>query len=173
MSEALKALNNIRTLRAQARETDLATLEEMLEKLTTIVEDRREEENSARKEQEERQAKLEAFRQKLLEDGIDPTELLASVGSSQPKPNQLVLLVLLNTNIQMKTVMSRLGRVRAVLLKQSPLLSKLVRHWKTLLSNRYSISGLHCSQDNRPGKYSIIHPRLSQSGRLLTTFRHQ
>lgn len=53
MSEALKALNNIRTLRAQARETDLATLEEMLEKLTTIVEDRREEENSARKEQEE------------------------------------------------------------------------------------------------------------------------
>ncbi|POL94921.1 DNA-binding protein, partial [Escherichia coli] len=81
----LKALNNIRTLRAQARETDLATLEEMLEKLTTIVEDRREEENSARKEQEERQAKLEAFRQKLLEDGIDPTELLASVGSSQPK----------------------------------------------------------------------------------------
>lgn len=66
MSEALKALNNIRTLRAQARETDLATLEEMLEKLTTIVEDRREEENSARKEQEERQAKLEAFRQKLL-----------------------------------------------------------------------------------------------------------
>ena len=70
MSEALKTLNNIRTLRAHARETDLATLEEMLEKLTTIVEDRREEENSARKEQEERQAKLEAFRQKLLEDGV-------------------------------------------------------------------------------------------------------
>lgn len=31
MSETLKALNNIRTLRAQARETDLETLEEMLE----------------------------------------------------------------------------------------------------------------------------------------------
>ncbi len=31
MSEAIKALNNIRTLRAQARETYLATLEEMLE----------------------------------------------------------------------------------------------------------------------------------------------
>ena len=28
MSETLKALNNIRTLRAQARETDLETLEE-------------------------------------------------------------------------------------------------------------------------------------------------
>ena len=52
MSEALKALNNIRTLRAHARETDLTTLEEMLEKLSAVVEDRREEENSARKEQE-------------------------------------------------------------------------------------------------------------------------
>ncbi|HDS7829136.1 TPA: H-NS histone family protein [Klebsiella variicola] len=85
MSEALKALNNIRTLRAHARETDLATLEEMLEKLSAIIEDRREEESAVRKEQEERQAKLEAFRQKLLEDAIDPAELLATVGSSQPK----------------------------------------------------------------------------------------
>ena len=76
MSEALKELNNIRTLRAQARETDLETLEEMLEKLTAIVEDRREEESAIRKEQEQRQAKLEAFRQKLLEDGIDPAEQL-------------------------------------------------------------------------------------------------
>lgn len=89
MSEALKALNNIRTLRAHVRETDLATLEEMLEKLTAVVEDRREEESYVRKEQEERQAKLEAFRQKLLEDGIDPAELLAVVGSSQPKAKSL------------------------------------------------------------------------------------
>ncbi|EWD49446.1 DNA-binding protein H-NS [Klebsiella pneumoniae UCI 33] len=66
MSETLKALNNIRTLRAQARETDLATLEEMLEKLSVIVDERREEEQAILKEQEQRQAKLEAFRQKLL-----------------------------------------------------------------------------------------------------------
>ena len=85
MSEALKVLNNIRTLRAQARETDLETLEEMLEKLSVIVDERREEEQAILKEQEQRQAKLEAFRQKLLEDGIDPAELLATVGSSQPK----------------------------------------------------------------------------------------
>lgn len=85
MSEAINALINIRTLRAQARETDLVTLEEMLEKLTSIVEDRRDEENSARKVKEEHQAKLEAYRQKLFEDGIDPAELLASVGSSKPK----------------------------------------------------------------------------------------
>lgn len=39
MSEALKILNNIRTLRAQARECTLETLEEMLEKLEVVVND--------------------------------------------------------------------------------------------------------------------------------------
>lgn len=39
MSDALKIINNIRTLRAQARELTLETLEEMLEKLTIVVED--------------------------------------------------------------------------------------------------------------------------------------
>ncbi|EHG4045366.1 H-NS histone family protein [Salmonella enterica] len=85
MDETLKVLNNIRTLRAQAREVDLVTLEEMLEKLTTIVEDRREEEVSFLKQQEEKQAKLEAFRQKMLEDGIDPAELFSTVSSSPSK----------------------------------------------------------------------------------------
>lgn len=85
MGETLKVLNNIRTLRAQAREVDLVTLEEMLEKLTTIVEDRREEEASFLKQQEEKQAKLEAFRQKMLEDGIDPAELLSTVSPSSSK----------------------------------------------------------------------------------------
>ncbi|WP_409311082.1 H-NS family nucleoid-associated regulatory protein [Pectobacterium sp. B1J-3] len=83
MSEALKVLNNIRTLRAQARELDLATLEEMLEKLTAIVEDRREEETNAQQQNAERQAKLEAFRAQLLADGIDPAELLGSIPTSK------------------------------------------------------------------------------------------
>lgn len=39
MSESLKILNNIRTLRAQSREFSLENLEEMLEKLTTVVGD--------------------------------------------------------------------------------------------------------------------------------------
>lgn len=82
MSEALQVLNNIRTLRVQARETDLATLEEMVEKLSVIIEERREEENAARREQEKHQAKLEAFRQRMLEDGIDPAELLSLTSPS-------------------------------------------------------------------------------------------
>ncbi|WP_442950053.1 H-NS family histone-like protein [Nostoc sp.] len=41
-SEALKTINNIRTLRAQARETTLDTLEEILEKLEIVVNERQE-----------------------------------------------------------------------------------------------------------------------------------
>ncbi|AGN87563.1 MULTISPECIES: H-NS family histone-like protein [Enterobacteriaceae] len=85
MSEALKSLNNIRTLRVQARELTLEALEEMLEKLSVVVEERREEESSLRKEQEEKEAKLAAFRQKLLDEGIDPTELLSSLKGQTTK----------------------------------------------------------------------------------------
>lgn len=37
MSETLQVLNNIRTLRAQARELPLEVLEEVLEKFTVVV----------------------------------------------------------------------------------------------------------------------------------------
>lgn len=83
MTDAIKTLNNIRTLRAQARETDLVTLEEILEKLTAIVEDKRQEETIAQQQNAERQSKIEALRAQLLEDGIDPSELLGNVKSSR------------------------------------------------------------------------------------------
>ncbi|WP_339056557.1 H-NS family nucleoid-associated regulatory protein [Candidatus Regiella endosymbiont of Tuberolachnus salignus] len=78
MSEALKILNNIRTLRAQGRECTIETLEEMYEKLGTIVNERRAEEDQAKVEQEERARKLSQYREMLISDGIDPNELLAS-----------------------------------------------------------------------------------------------
>ncbi len=84
---ALSILSNIRSLRAQARETSLDTLGEVLEKLSMIVEERREEESSVRKEQEERLAKLEAIRAKLLEEGIEPEELIAAHQPTSTKRN--------------------------------------------------------------------------------------
>lgn len=81
MSESLKALNNIRTLRAQAREIALESLEEMLEKLTVVVEERREEESLVRAEQEERTRKLEKVREMILEQGVDLNELLQTMDS--------------------------------------------------------------------------------------------
>ncbi|MEN4763677.1 H-NS family nucleoid-associated regulatory protein [Pantoea agglomerans] len=83
MSESLKSLNNYRTLRAQARETPLELLEEMLAKLSTVVEEHREEQDHVRKEQEDKQAKLKAIHAQLLEDGIDPQELLNGFSSKK------------------------------------------------------------------------------------------
>ncbi|MGK9467844.1 H-NS family histone-like protein [Pantoea agglomerans] len=82
MSEDLKVFSNIRTLRAQARETSLEILEEILEKFAAIVEEKRLEEESGKKEQEERKVKLDAIREQLLADGIDPQELLGNYGAS-------------------------------------------------------------------------------------------
>lgn len=48
----------------------------MLEKLTVVVEERREEENQVRAEQEEKNRKLENFRQMAEEQGIDLNELV-------------------------------------------------------------------------------------------------
>ena len=83
MSEALKILNNIRTLRAQARECSLETLEEMLEKLEVVVNERREEESQAQAEVEERSRKLQQYRDMLIADGIDPNELLSTLAAAK------------------------------------------------------------------------------------------
>ncbi|AMG58813.1 histone-like nucleoid-structuring protein H-NS [Pantoea vagans] len=82
MSEALKVLNNIRTLRAQAREYSVETLEEMLEKLDVVVKERREEESHYQAENEERTRKLNQYREMLLADGIDPNELINTLNAT-------------------------------------------------------------------------------------------
>ncbi|MCX8956062.1 H-NS family histone-like protein [Erwinia psidii] len=82
MSETLKVLNNIRTLRAQAREVSLSELEDMLEKLEAIVKERREAEAAIASEIKEKEEKLAKYRQMLLDDGIDLSELTASENTS-------------------------------------------------------------------------------------------
>ncbi|VFP85771.1 histone-like nucleoid-structuring protein H-NS [Candidatus Erwinia haradaeae] len=76
MNAALKILNNIRTLRAQARECNVDLLEEMLIKFETVVNERRTEEKQAQEEVEARFRKLQKYRDMLITDGIDPNELL-------------------------------------------------------------------------------------------------
>ncbi|MCE1874991.1 H-NS histone family protein, partial [Enterobacter hormaechei] len=79
----LKTLNNIRTLRAQARECQLEFLDEILEKLTVVVEERREEESQVQAELEERTRKLEEVRKMILDQGIDPSELLQTMSAGK------------------------------------------------------------------------------------------
>ena len=83
MSESLKPFNNIRPLRAQARESSLEVLEEILEKLTSVVEERRLEESQAQAKEEERTRKLEEFRQLLEKQNINPEELIQSMGTGK------------------------------------------------------------------------------------------
>nr|WP_024968005.1 H-NS family nucleoid-associated regulatory protein [Pantoea sp. IMH] len=88
MSETLKVLNNIRTLRAQAREVSLSELEEMLEKLEAVVNERREAEAAIASEIKEKEEKLAKYRQMLLDDGIDLSELTSAentTGKSRAK----------------------------------------------------------------------------------------
>lgn len=79
MSETLQVLNNIRTLRAQARELSLEVLEELLEKFTTVVTERSEEEKAYEAANRERLEKLSHYREMMLADGIDPSDLMDSV----------------------------------------------------------------------------------------------
>lgn len=83
MSEALKTLNNIRTLRAQARECSMDALEEILEKLEMVVKERRDEDLQAQAEVEERTRKLQQYQEMLIADGIDPNELLQTMAATK------------------------------------------------------------------------------------------
>lgn len=89
MSDFLKVLLNIRSLRAIARDLTLEQLEEGLSKLTSVVEERREDEAQDRKSREERDRKISEYMNMLRADGIDPAELFplgtASTGEKATK----------------------------------------------------------------------------------------
>ena len=61
MSVMLQSLNNIRTLRAMAREFSIDVLEEMLEKFRVVTKERREEEEQQQRELAERQEKISTW----------------------------------------------------------------------------------------------------------------
>jgi DNA-binding protein H-NS len=79
MSEAMKTLLNLRQLRAGAKEYTLEQLQEMLDKLQTVVAEKEEFEAEAMSQEKERQDRLNEYRQMLIKDGIDPEELLAGL----------------------------------------------------------------------------------------------
>lgn len=89
MSQALLALNNIRTLRAQSRDFSIDVLAEMLEKLRIVTEERRQEitaETQARLEHEE---KLSTWLELMESDGISPHDLVGVMTEKQPKKNKV------------------------------------------------------------------------------------
>ncbi len=119
MSDAFKVLNNIRTLRAQARELPLSDLEEILEKLTVVVTERREEAHAEEQQNREKEEKLSKYREMLLADGIDPNELLGALeqGKNALSVRHVRLNILTPTKMARK-IMDRLGRTPAAIKKR-------------------------------------------------------
>ncbi|WP_274887614.1 H-NS family nucleoid-associated regulatory protein [Vibrio harveyi] len=76
MSELTKTLLNIRSLRAFSRELTLEQLEEALDKLTIVVQERQEADRAAQAEQE---AKLAAIAEQIAQDGIDVEALISAL----------------------------------------------------------------------------------------------
>lgn len=83
-NEIIKTLTNIRSLRALAREVDFSVLEDMLAKLSGVVEELRESAEAEKTANAERLAKLEAYKKMLAEDGISLDDLM-SAQVAQPK----------------------------------------------------------------------------------------
>ncbi len=79
MSEITKTLLNIRSLRAFSRELTLEQLEEALDKLTTVVEERREIEEQEKAALAEQEAKLAAIAEQIASDGIDVDALISAL----------------------------------------------------------------------------------------------
>lgn len=78
MSEFLKVLLNIRSLRAALRELSLDQLKEAHEKIELIYLERLEVAEKEQAAQAEHQQKLAEFQAMLAQAGIDPTELVGS-----------------------------------------------------------------------------------------------
>ncbi len=85
MSDTLKVFTNLRSLRAASREMTLEQLQDALEKLQTVVIEREEVEAEFEATEKKRNEKLEKYREMLINDGIDPEELLASMGAPKTK----------------------------------------------------------------------------------------
>lgn len=81
MSEFLKVLLNVRSLRANLRDLPLEQLEEAKEKLEQIYIERLESTEKERAEQAEHQRKLAEFSEMLKNAGIDPRDLMDSASA--------------------------------------------------------------------------------------------
>ncbi|NLS11448.1 H-NS histone family protein [Vibrio sp. SM6] len=89
MSELTKTLLNIRSLRAYARDLTLEQLEEALDKLNTVVSERRESEEAERAALAEQEEKLAAIAEQISQQGIDVDALISALsGETKTKKSK-------------------------------------------------------------------------------------
>lgn len=83
MNDFLKALLNIRSLRAALRELSFEQLVEIREKFEEIFAEREQQENKIKAESAERLQKLAEFAELLKDAGIDPSELVGTATTAK------------------------------------------------------------------------------------------
>ncbi|MDP8099118.1 H-NS family nucleoid-associated regulatory protein [Pasteurella atlantica] len=79
MSNKFKNFSNIRTLRAIARESSLSQLELLLQKLTQVIEEKKEEVAKQEAKHQKYLENLNKYKQMLEQDGINPEDLVAAL----------------------------------------------------------------------------------------------
>ena len=133
MNEFLKVLLNIRSLRAACRDLTLEQLEEGLEKLSAIVDERRQDESAERQAREEHQKKIAEYAEMLKAAGIDPAELVntvvpenTKVSKRAPRPAKYRYL---------DNGVEKPGPVRAACPRSLPRPLPKANPWKPLLSD--------------------------------------
>lgn len=124
MSVMLQSLNNIRTLRAMAREFSIDVLEEMLEKFRVVTKERREEEEQQQRELAERQEKISTWLELMKADGINRKSYWVIALLRHHALVKNASRVRRNINSSMLTVKLKPGPVRAVHRSQS------LRRWQ-------------------------------------------
>ena len=82
MTDVLKVLTNIRSLRVIARDLALEQLESILEKIQLVVAEKKEELLKAQQEENDRQERIAKYKELLKEEGITTDELAEILGSN-------------------------------------------------------------------------------------------
>ncbi|RDE67742.1 DNA-binding protein H-NS-like protein [Aggregatibacter segnis] len=85
MSEVLKVLTNIRSLRVLAKNESLELLESILEKLQLVISEKREELLKIQQEEKERQERIAKYKDLLKQEGITIDELAEILGAEVPR----------------------------------------------------------------------------------------
>lgn len=85
MSSFQKTFLNARSLNAATRELTVEQLEETQAKLAKIIEERKSAESEAQAAIQEKMAKMQEYKELLLEDGIDPNEFAELFGAAKAR----------------------------------------------------------------------------------------
>ena len=85
MTEVLKVLTNIRSLRVLAKNESLELLESILEKLQLVISEKREELLKIQQEEKERQERIAKYKDLLKQEGITMDELAEILGAEVPR----------------------------------------------------------------------------------------